>query len=270
MNSISLLTPTGHSLAVTASGSGPALMLLHGFPLNHRMWLSQLAELSQHFHVIAPDFRGFGQSLLGDTDYSLPDLADDVEFVRTRLASDAPFVLCGLSMGGYVAFEYWRRYGQHLAGWILTNTKPQADDDAARSARVKMAEVAVEKDAWTAVHPMIAKLLVDADVEANPIAHDVHGMLRNCTADAVAASQRAMARRADFTEHLSSMRLPTLVLTGEHDAIAPPQATRDWSAQIPSAVFDIVPGTAHLPPLENPQFFNNAVLDFLRDTLGLL
>ncbi|MEZ6075883.1 MAG: alpha/beta hydrolase [Pirellulaceae bacterium] len=116
------------------------LILLHGFPLDHRLWLQQIDYLSKNYYIIAPDLRGFGQSTLTEEPYSMADLAEDVEQVRQHMTDDQPVALCGLSMGGYVAFEYWRHYSKSLTALILANTKPEEDTDQGRAARRAMSE----------------------------------------------------------------------------------------------------------------------------------
>jgi pimeloyl-ACP methyl ester carboxylesterase len=139
LHEISLIAAAGNTISVKACGKGSAIIFLHGFPLDHRMWLSQLIELSDRFYCLAIEVRGFGGSSL-DGEYLLQDLADDVEQVRRLLSPDQPVHLVGLSMGGYVAFEYWRKYRQNLATLTLANTKPGADSEDAKQQRLQMAE----------------------------------------------------------------------------------------------------------------------------------
>jgi pimeloyl-ACP methyl ester carboxylesterase len=268
MNRISLLAPRGHSLAVTACGTGPTLFLLHGFPLDHRMWIHQLNELSGNFHVIAPDFRGFGSSTCGldFPDYSLADLADDIEFIRRHLAGDQPISICGLSMGGYVALEYWRRHRGKLRGLVLANTKPDADTEAARQVRMEMARIAREQGTQSAVAAMLDKLLTPpSSAERASLRQHVGEIMFSIRPEAIVAAQTAMANRADFRDQLPSMNVPTLVITGEHDPLAPPAATQDWSQLIPNADYQVLAEAAHLTPLEVPEAFNERLASFLLD-----
>lgn len=261
LHSIQLIAPRGNVLSIQAAGAGPALILLHGFPLDHRMWIEQLSELSQHFHVIAPDLRGFSQSTLNDSPYTLKELADDVEFIRVHLAGEQPLRLCGLSLGGYIAFEYWQHYRQHLALLILANTKPTADDAATRAGRLKMAAEAVELGSWAAVEGLFPKLLSEVTRRQQPaVADSVEAMMRAAPAAAIAAAQQAMASRRDFTAALPTMHTPTLVITGGDDPIAPPAATEGWAKLIPGARYACIADAGHLTPLEQPAQFNALVL----------
>ena len=262
MHTMAIQAPGGHSLSVTSAGEGPPLILLHGFPMDHRQWRPQLESLSATFQVISLDFRGFGGSTLNG-DYSLSALADDVELVRTHLAPTRRIILCGLSMGGYVAFEYWRRHAAHVARLVLAHTKPDADTDEARRGREAMIEVARERGGWTAVSPMMEKLIsAEHAAEGSPVRERVEAMLRGARAEAVIAAQRAMAARRESVSLLPGIDVPTLVIAGEQDAIAPPGATRKWGAIPPRARTEVIPNVAHLSPLEAPETFHQMVAEF--------
>lgn len=265
MNTLSFLAQHGNLISVTVAGTGPTVILLHGFPLDHRMWQSQLKSLAKGYQVIAPDLRGFGRSSLSAHSYSIAELADDMELIRQHFASDKQISLVGLSMGGYVAFEYWKRHGQHLSSMILASTKPTADNDAAREARYDMSAKAKKVGGWSAVSAMLEKLLSTTSLaQPSEIADLTTQIMRDCTPDAIAAAQHAMARRQDFTCHLPSIQTPTLVLTGQHDVIAPPDETARWAARMANCQFETIPGAAHLSPLESPVEFNQHVVDFLQ------
>ncbi|MCA9126797.1 MAG: alpha/beta fold hydrolase [Planctomycetales bacterium] len=264
MHRLSILGKQGQSISVVACGQGPMLMLLHGFPLDHRMWSEQLHTLSQDYHVIAPEFRGFGQSTLADAPYTLADLAEDVECVRQHLANQQQIHLCGLSMGGYVALEYVARFGNHLGSLILSNTKPNADNAEASAGRLAMADVARAEGAQAALQGFSDRILGPTSREERPqVVSLVHQMLRSASAEAVARAQHAMAVRRDFCESLGGFSWPTLVVAGDEDALCPLDATRDWSRRIPKAQLAIIERCGHLSPLESPQAFNSRVLQFL-------
>lgn len=269
IHTVGLTGPRGNTISVYAAGHGPAVMLLHGFPLNHRMWLKQLVALSSRYKVLVPEFRGFGKSALLDAPYTLADLAQDVEFVRLSLANAAPMHLCGLSMGGYVAFEYWRSYSKHLSSLILSNTKPGLDPEAARSGRLAMAEAVHTHGTWATVEPMLPRLLSNnRPREEDTVVSQLTEMLQQPSPPAIAAAQVAMAGRRDFSSELASINLPTLVISSEDDVICPAEESRDWSSQIPGAEFSVIPQAGHLPPMENPAAFNAALESFVDRTLS--
>jgi 3-oxoadipate enol-lactonase len=260
IHTISLITARGNTLNIKASGSGQTIFLIHGFPLDHRMWIKQIEALSSRFQVVVPELRGFGGSSL-DSDYSLADLAEDIEQVRRHLSANQPIDLIGLSMGGYVCFEYWRKYSSNLRSLVLSNTKPTADDEAARQGRIAMAEKALKEGSWAAVAPMLDKLIA-AKSKGTAVEDAVKEMMESTSPAAVAAAQRAMAGRADFTALLASIGIPTLVITGEEDSLAPPATTRQWAGQIPGAQY-VELAAGHLPTLEVPELFNSTITKFL-------
>lgn len=264
MNTLSFVAPSGNLISLTVAGQGPALILLHGFPLDHRQWQEQLTGLSEYFRVIAPDLRGFGNSTLASQPHTMADLADDVEQMRLHLAGDEKIALCGLSMGGYVAFEYWRRHPQYLSALVLTNTKPEADDEQGKASRQAMIDQAQQSGSWSAVSGMLSKQLSEAhQQERGDVYQNVERMLKACSVEALCNAQRAMANRADFTTFLPRLSTPTLVIAGEEDSITPPMATRKWAAVMPHSQCHVVAGAAHLTPLEQPEQFNSLVREFL-------
>jgi len=263
-NSIQILGPRGNTLSVHAAGEGATLFLLHGFPLDHRLWQHQLPELCGRLHVVAVHLRGFGSSTLDEGQYTLAELAQDVEFLRQHLAGNEPIWLCGLSMGGYVVLEYWRQFSRNLRGLILSNTKPTADNAEAKANRIAMAKQALEQGSWAAVEPMFAKLLSEQSLAAQPeLVELVQAMMKTAAPAAIAAAQTAMAERRDFTDQLHAIRVPTLIVAGEVDPIAPAEEGRKWASLIPDSRFTVVSGTAHLSPLENAAAFNRILLEFV-------
>jgi 3-oxoadipate enol-lactonase len=261
IHSISLITSEGGTLAVKAAGSGPPIIFLHGFPLNSDMWLPLFELLQPYFHCIAPDFRGFGGSTLGN-DYQLSDLAQDIETIRKHLAANSRIHLVGLSMGGYVALEYWRMFGDHLHSLTLTNTRPNADNIQARDNRRELSQKVMHAGVEAALEPMINQLLADGSRESDA-EKLLRGMIGSCTPQAIVAAQSAMTERRDFSPLLCSMVTRTLVVAGQNDCMTPSSATKQWAEQIPNGRFAEIPGSGHLSPLESPAIFFSILFDFL-------
>lgn len=260
-----LVMPAGHSISVRVLGSGLPVMLVHGFPLDSTIWRKQFDSLIEHgFQVIAPDLRGFGNSSPVAGPVTIADYAEDIHHVREVLAPEDKLALVGLSMGGYVAFEYWKRYARYLSKLVLVDTRPHADTNEAKRTRYAMAERALQDGTWEAVSPMLSKLL-----SAQTLQHDgettqwLQSMMSQVPPATIAAAQRAMAERHDFTGELQEIKIPTLVITGEHDPISPPLENKAWSAELPSAELKIIPASGHLPNVENSEPFNEALVKFL-------
>lgn len=258
---LSILGPRGNTLSVVAQGEGPTLILVHGFPLDHRLWLSQVEALSKTHKVLCPELRGFGDSQLIEPQYSIADLADDLEKVRQHFAPNEKVALCGLSMGGYVAFEYWARHGQNLSHLILANTKPNADGEQGRAGRLAMAQTAMENGTVEALGNMVDKLVASGSSET--IRNAAIEMMQSVPPQTIAAAQTAMSQRNDFAQRLKEIDVPTLVITGCEDSIAPPTATQAWANQIASSNLSVLENSAHLTPVEAPEAFNTTLLSFL-------
>jgi pimeloyl-ACP methyl ester carboxylesterase len=246
------------------SGAGTPLVLLHAFPLDGRMWAPQVEALAGTYQVIVPDLRGFGAARDQTVEEAGMDLlADDL----LRLLDDRGLdrvVLGGLSLGGYVALAFMRRHADRASGLVLLDTKATADGDQARDDRLKMADRVLAEGVDFVPEVMLPKLLGETSREHRPeVVSKVADLIREQTPQAIAGAQRGMAARADTTDVLGSIKVPTLVITGEEDAVTGPEVGRDLAAGIPGARFLLVEEAGHLVNLEQPEIVNEALLDFL-------
>jgi pimeloyl-ACP methyl ester carboxylesterase len=249
-------------------GTGPTILLVHGFPLDHTMWSAQIDALTPHFRVIAPDLRGFGQSSLGEVDshegVSMERYADDLVELLHALAIDEPIVLAGFSMGGYVAWQFVRNHGSRLRALVQCDTRAAADSDEARSGRLKMAENVAEWGSGRVAEMMEPKLFAPQTLDAQPaVVATVRKVIEITAPAAIAAAQRGMATRPDMTSFLPSIQVPTLLVGGTEDAISPPDEMRSIAAKIPSAEFVEIHAAGHMTTMENPAAVNDVLLEFL-------
>ncbi len=255
----------GIQLNVAEAGSGPVLMLIHGFPLDHTMWRHQIAGLSDRYRVIAPDLRGFGQSDAASADVTtMEQLADDVAALLGALKIAEPVAVCGLSMGGYVAWQFWRRHAGRLGRLILCDTRAACDAPQAARDRLDLAQTVLAEGSALLAANMPDKLLSQATRKRRPdVAEQLRQMIRSAPPAGVAAALGGMAQRPDMTDALSEIDVPTLVLCGEHDPISEPEEMRGIAAAIPHAQYVEIPQASHLPPMEQPQAVNAAIGAFL-------
>jgi pimeloyl-ACP methyl ester carboxylesterase len=240
------------------------LVLLHAFPLDARMWAPQVEALAGTYQVIVPDLRGFGTARDQAIEEAGMDLlADDL----LRLLDDRELdrvVLGGLSLGGYVALAFMRHHAERVSGLVLLDTKASADGDQAREDRLKMAERALAEGTGFVPEVMLPKLLGQTSRDHRPeVVEQVTALIREQTPEAVAGAQRGMAARAATTDVLATIKVPTLVVTGEEDVVTGPEVGRDLAAGIPGARFLLVEEAGHLVNLEQPEIVNEALLDFL-------
>jgi 3-oxoadipate enol-lactonase len=281
----------GIDLACEDRGAGVPLVLVHGFPLDHSMWAAQIEALSAGCRVLAPDLRGFGRSQETGTVptpahddanektlsgagavpvsatggvATMEQLADDLAALTDSLGIAEPIVLCGLSMGGYVAMQFCRKYAARLRGLILCDTRAAADTPEVAAGRLAMAERVLSEGPAPLVEGMIPRLFAAETAQQRP---DVVAALRQVMMSndprGIAAAARGMAQRPDATPTLGDIRCPTLVLVGEHDAISLPAEMRSIAAAIPHSQFVEIPASGHMTPLENPAAVNAALKAFL-------
>lgn len=245
-------------------GEGPGVVvLLHGFPFTSEMWMPQLEALHDRYRVIAPDFRGFGGSQLSSRSYTLAGLADDIGELMRSLAIERA-VIGGLSMGGYVAFEFFRRHAPRVGALILANTRPDPDGPEARASRSKMAALAEEQGVENVVEQLLPRLLSPATRDQRPeVERRLRAMMGSAAPAAIVHALMAMAGRGDSRPLLPHISVPTLVLAGAHDPLAPPEESRAWSALVPGAAFELIEGAGHVSNLERPQQFSSRLRRFL-------
>lgn len=250
--------------------TGQVLVLLHAFPLHAEMWEPQFAALPPNWHLIAPDFRGFGQSDAdrGDTStasLSLDDYARDVLALLGQLKVEKP-VVAGLSLGGYVIFAMLRLApAGAFRGLVLADTRPQADTEEGRAGRRRMIDLVNREGASRLADELLTKLIADQTRKNRPTAAAlVRNMILTASPPAIAAALHRMMVRQDSTGDLVRITCPTLVIVGELDALTPPDLSRDMQTRIEGARLDVVAEAGHLANLEQPESFNSALAAFLR------
>jgi 3-oxoadipate enol-lactonase len=254
----------GHESSVFDEGNGLPLLFVHGFPLDHTMWRDQLAEFAGEYRVIAPDLRGFGSSAVGDVAVTMEQFADDLAAVLDALGVTEPVTLVGLSMGGYVAWQFLRKYRHRLRALVLCDTRAAADSPEAAENRLKVAETVLADGTEALARAMVPKLFAKQKILTRPaVVDDVRNVILQANPRGVAAAQRAMAARPDATGMLETIDMPTLVVVGEDDVISPAEEMRRMAETIPGSRLVVISDAGHMSPLENPAAFNAALGEFL-------
>jgi len=244
-------------------GAGRAVVFLHGYPLDSRIWDQQVKGLSAVARVIAPDLPGFGKSL-PPVRFTVESMADTVHDLLVGIGA-LPCVLGGLSMGGYIALAFARKYRKDMAGLMLIDTRADADSDQARVARNKSIELVRSAGAEAIADQMLPKLLGDATRSKRPdIVNRLNDILSECHPLTIEYALGALRDRLDQTLFLPNIDVPTLVVVGQHDAITPPAVAQGMRDAIPGAILAVIAGAGHMPPMEQPALFNEAVAGFLR------
>ena len=252
-------------LAVDVRGEGLPVLFVHGFPFDRTVWRHQLATLSR-VRRIAPNFRAVGDSGAppGADGYSLTRYADDLVAVLDAVGVRQA-VLCGLSMGGYVIFELLRRHPERVKALILADTKPEPDSAEAKRGRDELTQVAQRDGQEAVIERLLPRLLAAATQATQPeVAGQVREMAHRWSVPGLVGALRTLRDRPDSTDTLRGVRVPTLVLVGNEDQIAPPDTARAMAQLIPGAQYHVVPAAGHIAPLEQPLATSRVVADFLR------
>jgi 3-oxoadipate enol-lactonase len=254
----------GVRIHYTEAGSGLPVVFLHGFPLDSSMWEAQLSALASPpgRRLIAPDLRGFGQSR-SDSAFSLESLADDIHALAGAVGA-IPLVLAGLSMGGYVALAYAKKYPSDLRGLVLIDTKAEADTAEGKQGRDKMIELARKEGSRAVAEQMMPKMLAkDADGQRPQTAQALRRIMEACPPKTIQNALAAMRDRPDRSGELASIKVPTLVIVGDSDAITPPNVAESMAKKIPGALLVTIRGAGHMSPMEQPDQVNRALRAFL-------
>ena len=253
--------------AVHDTGTGPAILFLHAFPLDASQWDQQVAALSGDFRCLRPDMWGCGESPeLTDPHLATLDAYADAVLGCLEAEGVDRAVVVGASMGGYTALALLRRAPQRVRALVLTGSRASADTPEQRENRIRMAELALRDGPETAV-PMVKRLLGPSARGDPHIADPVAGRIRRCRPAGIAACQAAMASRPDSTALLASVGMPALVIHGEQDGIVSLDEARAMAAALPRGALTVLPGVGHLANLEDPPAFSDALLGFL-DRIG--
>ena len=237
----------------TSVAQGPPLVLLHGFPLDPRAWQEVAEFTALNRLTVRPALRDFGHSHeFADADspaFTVELLADDVHALLTELKL-LPCVLGGLSMGGYVALAFARKYAADLRGLALVDTKAAADTPEARQGREEMIALVRREGTPAVVAQMLPKMTGPG---VTPAARErLRRIMLDQSADGIALACMAMRDRPDFTGDLPKLNVPTAVVVGEQDAITPPELARSMADALPDCKLTVVPNAGHMAPLEQP------------------
>ncbi len=254
----------GISLAFDDCGSGLPLLLIHGFPLSRTIWQPQIAALQGEFRTIAPDLRGFGESDAPDGPYSMDLFGDDMIGLLDHLGIDRT-VVCGMSMGGYVAMNLLDRYPERVRAACFMVTRSAADDEAGRERRLNLAREVLEKgpqivaDAFGRI--LFSSGTGNGDTE---LVAEVCRIMARTPARGLAGGLLAMRERPDYTGRLAAFAVPSLVIGAEKDMAIPPEESRRLAEGLPDARLVIIPDAGHMAGMENPTAVNRELLTFLR------
>jgi len=244
-------------------GDGPAVVLLHAFPLNHKLWRPVAERLAARYRVVLVDLRAHGQSGAGNGPATMAKHAADI----ARVCDDAGIgqaVFGGVSIGGYVLFEFWRRFRDRVRALVLSDTRPQADTEAARAGRLQAAEEVEKQGPAQFLDGLLPKLVGESTRNNRPdIADAVRAMMDETPVAGIAAALRGLAARPDSTPTLATINVPTLLLFGDEDTLTPPAEGEQMRRDIAGSRFQLAPRAGHLAVFEQSEAAHDMLRKFL-------
>jgi pimeloyl-ACP methyl ester carboxylesterase len=254
----------GHEIEYDVRGRGPAVLLLHAFPLGLSMWDPQVEALAATHRVVRLDARGFGASPADEvTPLAMERIADDAAGLLDQLWIEEATVH-GCSMGGYAAFAFARRHPRLVAGLVLQDTRAGADTPEARLNRATLAAKVLAEGSQAAVEAFLPKLLGETSHRERPaLVARLKERILAASPRAIANALHGLAARADSRTMLPKIAVPTLVFVGEEDVLTPPDEAKAMAAAIPGARLEVIPRAGHLANLENPDAVNAVLRAFL-------
>jgi 3-oxoadipate enol-lactonase len=269
MEPVERLCPAaGRMVRCLEGGSGQPCVLLHAFPLSADMWRPQLEDPPSGWRLLAPDLRGFRGPSSAPVQTPTPpptmdDYARDVLALMDALSLPSA-VVCGLSMGGYVAFAMWRLAPGRIRGFVLADTRAGADSDEARARRRVMLDLLAREGPGRVATEMLPGLLGRTTHKSRPeLVTQVRDLIEANAPEAIAAAIGALMERPDSTSQLSQMCVPGKLIAGAEDTLTPPELAGEMQQLLPDADLTIIEEAGHLSNLEAPGLFNTALAEFL-------
>lgn len=251
-------------MAYSDEGTGHPMLFIHGYPLSRKIWEPQFNNLSDFVRLIAPDLRGHGESENIPGPYTMELLAEDLAALLDALEIRTKIVLCGLSMGGYVALAFQRKYGDRIAAMVLTATRAAPDSAEGKAARDQAAESAKKSGIEPIIEGLLPKLLAPESYKDDPALVERLGEIMRATSlEGVLGALEGMKVRPDARPDLEKFEFPTLILHGQEDQIIPIQEAKDMQAALPRGRLQLIPRAGHLLNMEQPALFNAAIRSFL-------
>ena len=255
----------GIELNYKVTGNGAPLVLIHGHPFDHTMWYPQVVDFSDSYQVITPDLRGYGNSTLPPSaDAKFEDYATDILQLLDYLNVDR-FHLAGLSMGGQIIMEIFRQAPTRIKSLIFADTFAGLETPEIKQGRYDTAN-RLENEGMNAYSDeVIYKMIRPEHVSSMPeVTEHVIKMIKGTSPAGAAAALRARAERINYlTKVLPQINVPTLVIVGREDEFTPVAKAEELKENLQNCKLVIIEDAGHMPNLEHPDKFNEAVIYFL-------
>ncbi len=244
-------------------GGVPVLIFIHGFPFNKSMWYKQMSEFKDKFRVISYDVRGHGNTEEGDAAFTIDLFALDLIGFMDALKIDKA-ILCGLSMGGYIALRAITNFPERVEGLILSDTNCIADTPEAKEKRLKSIDTIKENGMEWYADVSAKNLFAPGSFTTNTAEIEfVKEMILNTSQKSIYHTLQALSTRKETCSKLLQIKVPVLILVGKEDKITPPEASQRMHETIVGSFLKIIKGAGHLSNLENSTEFNDQLRKFL-------
>jgi 3-oxoadipate enol-lactonase len=254
-------------LDISFSVSGPVnentIVFIHGFPFNREMWQPQVEFFEKSYQVVTYDLRGHGKSMVGDGQYFIEYFVDDLIALLNHLKISSA-VICGFSMGGYIALRAVERNPEKFKGLILADTRSEADSNEAKLKRAASLMV-IKSQGMVPFTEGFLKVALAPETfkEKLDLVERLRSIILSNKPLGICGALLALATRTDTSAALSKISVPTLILVGEKDEITPLSVSEFMKEKIPNSQLGIISNSGHLSNLENPKEFNLKLKEFL-------
>lgn len=248
-------------------GSIP-IIFLHGFPFDKTMWRGQLDFLKFSYRLIACDIRGFGKSTDEESPLSIDLFGNDlIQFMDTLNIDKA--IVCGLSMGGYLALNVIKRFPSHFEALILCDTQCIADTAESKEKRYKIIEE-IETDGVTNFNEGFIKSVFHKDSLANKteLVEQLRGVVFSNSQHIISQGLVALAKRSETCSSLGEISIPTLIICGREDQVTPLAQSEFMNKHIKGSILQVIENAGHVSNIEQPKEFNKYLGEFLTDLSG--
>ncbi|MGH2574401.1 MAG: alpha/beta fold hydrolase [Ignavibacteria bacterium] len=259
-----------YGLNVTEHGenNSQAIIFIHAFPLCNRMWDPQAEYFKTKYRVVVYDLRGFGHSEINDGQFPVDSHVDDLNSIIDKLNINKP-IICGLSMGGYIALRALEMNQDKFKAVILSDTKAEADANAAKIKRAEQIKLIKSGGKNNFFEGFINNALSESTLKGNEEKQKIVKFLKEMMGwqsdTGICAGLMTLAARTDTTDSLEKVKIPALILVGENDKLVPPEFSKLMNEKITNSKLERIPESGHFPNLENPEAFNRAIENFIEN-----
>lgn len=239
------------------------IIFIHGFPLNKSMWEKQIKQFKEDYRVIAYDIRGHGNTDVGNDNFSIEFFVYDLISLMNALSIEKA-IICGFSMGGYIALRAIEKHPGRFSALLLCDTNCAADSPETKVKRLKTIEFIRENGLEQYAEESLEKLFAPISLSNHIKEMDlVREMIIKTPKQTLYKTLNALAERSETCTNLHKINVPVLILVGKNDVITPPELAMTMHEKIQGSVIQLINHAGHVSNMENPKEFNHHLAEFL-------